>query len=235
MWISCKDCTLATASGDSLEAIYTTPAWSMRMFLWFRLICDTCSTHFQPGAVHIKSRGPVAVVIWNAHWLKSSHAGLGFQRKQRSPASQPPTHRRQAGEIPARDHCLNVDALSTDRFVAGNNCWTLDTFLCPFSLSWLCVTSWKVILSMQTVHLENGFLWSSGKAGGRADSHRRCLLHLPWVGWNFWLPVARLLVYLIKRINTLSHWYFNPHMCFNSYNSFCPDAAVFIFFLCVFF
>lgn len=84
-----------------------TPSGNMSMFPWLRLICHTDvglhSAHFDPGAApsfSSRSRGLVVARVLNVHSLRSWFLQTP-QRKQHSPASQPPALRRQAGEIPA--------------------------------------------------------------------------------------------------------------------------------------
>lgn len=83
MWISWKD-----LCGNCSHN------WNTSFSPWFRLILNS---NTGPAAVHLQSRGPVVALVWNAHWLKSSHAGLGSsrapQRERRSPASRPTKHR----------------------------------------------------------------------------------------------------------------------------------------------
>lgn len=79
---------------------------------------------------------------------------LPSESPEKAAVSQPATHRRQAGEMPAQDHCLNMDALFADRFVAENNI----SVLLPLVTTCVAhITLWNVIQNMQIVHLERKF------------------------------------------------------------------------------
>lgn len=130
----------------------------MLPFIWW--ICHTALYVSYFGTAlfcSLQPHGPVVALVWNVHWMKdfSRRSQFPVSPQRSSPASQPPTLRRQAGEIPAWNHCLKMDTVSADRFFA--ELWHISLLYCSAHL----ITLWK-ILNIQIV------IYSLLQSGGKA-------------------------------------------------------------------
>lgn len=117
---------------------------------------------------------PVVALLWNAHWLKSSHAGLGSPGLPRESGALL-LHSLQRTDVRQGKYQREaivwtwIPQISADHFVAWNNSWTLTHFSAPCA-SHACVCFPHYIVECY-IKYANGpgtaERWESQMASGR--------------------------------------------------------------------